>query len=162
MPKFVFLWTDIALWLMALGAAAPTPEHLRLHVRLTTIYETLMSIGTWPAALKCALAMQGFKTGVPREPVQPLAPEAAAKLRQVMTELALLPPAATNSAGAKAAGDVCAQLNFVMRLIAFDRLRVGVANQELATFKVGLDHVVDGVTTCATNTNNGDFRLQAV
>jgi 4-hydroxy-tetrahydrodipicolinate synthase len=76
--------------IMALGSAAPSLEPRRLHIGLTTIYETLMNTGTWPAALKAALTLLGLPAGVPREPVHPLTPEATQKLRQVITELGLL------------------------------------------------------------------------
>jgi 4-hydroxy-tetrahydrodipicolinate synthase len=58
--------------LMAMGRAAPDDEYRRVHNALTLIYETLMKLGTWPAALKAALYLIGKPAGVPRDPVQPL------------------------------------------------------------------------------------------
>ena len=77
--------------IMALAQAAPTAASRRLHFTLTTIYETLMNAGTWPAPLKAALNMLGIPAGLPREPVGLLAPEAEERLRGVLQQLDLVP-----------------------------------------------------------------------
>jgi len=73
--------------LMTIGRAAPEDEYRRLHNALTLLYEALMRLGTWPAALKAALQLIGLPAGLPREPVQPLSSaetqQIAALLRDV-------------------------------------------------------------------------------
>ena len=39
-------------------------------------------------------------------------------------------------------------------------LPVGIGNKKVNALKVGIDHIVDGVTAGATNTNNGDTWTQ--
>ena len=56
----------------------------RLHIDLTHVYEALMSLGTWPAALKAAHALIGQPVGAPREPVLPLDAEQVATLSRVL------------------------------------------------------------------------------
>lgn len=74
-----------------LGGLAPgSPEYRAAHRRLAGVYEALMGIGTWPAALKCALRLRGLPAGVPRDPVLPLGPEDEARLRAAMEGLGLL------------------------------------------------------------------------
>ena len=75
----------------ALAKGRPGPEAGALHYALMRIYETLMGTGTWPAALKAGLAMIGQPAGLPREPVQPLAPKDQAALRSVLEELNAIP-----------------------------------------------------------------------
>ena len=69
---------------------APSEELRQLHFGFTRIYETLMSLGTWPSALKCAHDLMGLPGGVPREPVAPLGREDRSRLEGVMRELGLL------------------------------------------------------------------------
>ena len=69
------------------GREAPGEEYQTLHHQLTGIYQSLMGIGTWPSALKAALAMKGLPAGVPREPVMPLDETATAKLRSDLVRL---------------------------------------------------------------------------
>ncbi|MDP6787840.1 MAG: dihydrodipicolinate synthase family protein [Rhodospirillales bacterium] len=73
-----------------LAAAKPCAEARDLHHALTTVYQTLMSLGTWPAALKAGLNMIGVPAGVPREPVAPLSPRDSRKLQGVLEGLGLL------------------------------------------------------------------------
>jgi dihydrodipicolinate synthase/N-acetylneuraminate lyase len=54
------------------------------------VYETLMDAGTWPAALKAALALRGLPTGEPREPVSPLPADARDRLRAMLAEVDVL------------------------------------------------------------------------
>lgn len=75
----------------SLAGGNPDEELRELHFGLTSIYETLMGTGTWPAALKAALNLIGLPAGVPREPVQRLDPDLLARLRAVMIELAMIP-----------------------------------------------------------------------
>ncbi len=76
--------------LTALARQAPGPEQAALHYKLTVIYQALMGMGTWPAALKAALNLLGLPAGVPRDPVLPLRDADLDKLRRVMGELGLL------------------------------------------------------------------------
>lgn len=85
--------------IMPLGKGAMTQEARDLHFALTTVYETLMGIGTWPAALKGAHALIGQPGGVPREPVMPLEPEAMRELARVLESLGV----STTTAGLLAA-----------------------------------------------------------
>ena len=72
-------------------AARPMSNDMRdLHYGFTQLYETLMSLGTWPSALKAAHVLVGQPAGVPREPVQPLSGADTEKLAAVMRELGLL------------------------------------------------------------------------
>lgn len=73
--------------LMAVGRGQPDERFAALHHRLTGIYEILMSLGTWPAAFKAALALVGMPAGVPRDPVLPLPPAAVERLRGRLLEL---------------------------------------------------------------------------
>ncbi|MEM8758737.1 MAG: dihydrodipicolinate synthase family protein [Pseudomonadota bacterium] len=75
------------------GLAGLTPgseAYRTAHRQLAGIYETLMGIGTWPAALKAALGLMGLPAGVPRDPVLPLGPEETNALRAAMARLGLL------------------------------------------------------------------------
>lgn len=72
-----------------LARAAPSAEAARTHYELSVLYQTLMSTGTWPSALKAALNLLGLNAGVPREPVLPLAGDDLEKLRQTMASLGL-------------------------------------------------------------------------
>ena len=36
------------------------------------------------------------------------------------------------------------------------RLTVGIGDQKINTLKIGVDHIIHGITASATNTNNGD------
>ena len=73
--------------LMAIGGAAPSTGFRVAHHALSRIYEMLMSTGTWPAALKAGLTLIGLPAGVPRDPVQPLADDARARLATLLREL---------------------------------------------------------------------------
>ncbi len=53
-----------------------------------------METGTWPSALKHAHGLLGVDAGVPREPVLPLSPEQAAKIKSVMEAIGLIGPRA--------------------------------------------------------------------
>lgn len=73
--------------LMAVGRQRPDERFAALHHRLTGIYEILMTLGTWPSALKAALALVGLPAGLPRDPVMPLPPAAIERLRARLVEL---------------------------------------------------------------------------
>jgi 4-hydroxy-tetrahydrodipicolinate synthase len=70
--------------LMEIGRSAPNDEYRQLQHTLTVLYEALMGIGTWPAALKAALNAIGLPAGVPRDPVQPLGPSEFEKLTSLL------------------------------------------------------------------------------
>jgi 4-hydroxy-tetrahydrodipicolinate synthase len=72
--------------LMQLATTAPTPRLRETHYRLTRVYETLMSLGTWPAALKAGHKLVGREAGVPREPVEALDTDRVATLAAVLSE----------------------------------------------------------------------------
>jgi 4-hydroxy-tetrahydrodipicolinate synthase len=76
--------------LMEIGRSAPDDEYGELHHKLTVLYETLMGIGTWPAALKAALNAVHVPAGLPREPVQPLGGAEAEKLSKVLRDLGIV------------------------------------------------------------------------
>lgn len=80
------LMGGVAARLMVLAAAGPQPGLQTVQYRLTRVYETLMGLGTWPAALKAGHDLIGLDGGAPREPVLPLDPAAVATLRTVMLE----------------------------------------------------------------------------
>jgi 4-hydroxy-tetrahydrodipicolinate synthase len=84
------LFGEPARQIRALALEKPSQESRRLHFGLTRVYETLMSTGTWPAALKAALGLIGVPAGVPREPVEPLSTEDSARVEGVLRELGLL------------------------------------------------------------------------
>lgn len=84
-----FLGAD-ASRLMKIGQQAPDAVYRLMHHKLTVIYQTLMSIGTWPAALKAGLQLIGQPAGIPRDPVLPLTPPDLDRLRQMFAELELL------------------------------------------------------------------------
>lgn len=74
---------------MALAAKGPTTEVQNLQHAYTRIYETLMSLGTWPSALKAALQIIGVPAGLPREPLTPLGRDDRDKLAAAMRELGI-------------------------------------------------------------------------
>lgn len=76
--------------IIPLAKAKPSDEGRELHDALTCVYETLMGIGTWPAALKAGLNMIGLPAGVPREPVEPLQPKDVRRLEKVLDDHGLL------------------------------------------------------------------------
>lgn len=76
--------------LMEIGRKAPDADYVDAHHKLTIVYETLMSLGTWPSALKAALNLQGLPAGVPRDPLLPLGEAQLDKLRATLGELGLL------------------------------------------------------------------------
>ncbi len=57
--------------LKALALAAPGDDYRQTHHQLTGLYEMLMGVATWPAALKAALNLIGLPAGIPRDPVLP-------------------------------------------------------------------------------------------
>lgn len=77
--------------LMQIGRAAPDRTYVDAHQKLTIVYETLMSVGTWPSALKAGLNLLGLPAGVPRDPVMPLSGASLERLRAVLGDLDLLP-----------------------------------------------------------------------
>lgn len=74
--------------IMDIGRMKPGADHVSLHNRLSLVYEMLMSLGTWPAALKSALSGIGLPAGHPRDPLLPLGSEDEARLQAFMRELA--------------------------------------------------------------------------
>ena len=78
---------SLASRLMMLGKAAPGGEFRQAHHALTRVYEGLMSIGTWPAALKAGVNLMGQPGGVPRDPVQPLSGDARDRLATLLREI---------------------------------------------------------------------------
>jgi 4-hydroxy-tetrahydrodipicolinate synthase len=76
----------LAATLMTQATAAPTPALRETQYRMTRVYETLMSLGTWPAALKAGHKLIGREAGVPRDPVLPLEPDGVAVLGAVLRE----------------------------------------------------------------------------
>ena len=87
------LGPGIAANLCTVAMEKPSAKTRDLHFALTDIYAFLMGTGTWPAALKAGLNMIGLPAGVPREPVQPLSPKDAEKLKALLEELGVLPTA---------------------------------------------------------------------
>lgn len=80
------LLDGVAATLLPLAVAAPTPRLRETHYRLTRVYEKLMSLGTWPAALKAGHKLIGREAGVPRDPVLPLDADGVAALASVLSE----------------------------------------------------------------------------
>ncbi len=78
---------SLASRLMTLGKAAPGGEFRQAHHALTRVYEGLMSIGTWPAALKAGVNLMGQPGGVPRDPVQSLSGDARDRLAALLREI---------------------------------------------------------------------------
>ncbi|MND28511.1 hypothetical protein D3C80_189950 [compost metagenome] len=62
--------------------------------------------------------------------------------------------------GAEAFGDVDAELNDPVCLRHGQRLSIRVGDDEVDALEAGRDHVVDSVTTTATDTEDGDAWLQ--
>lgn len=77
--------------LMEMGRNAPDADYVDAHQKLTIVYETLMSVGTWPSALKAGLNMLGLPAGVPRDPILPLGGPGLDRLKATLDELGLLP-----------------------------------------------------------------------
>lgn len=75
--------------LVKLGNAKPDASYAEAHYKLTVIYETLMSVGTWPSSFKAALNMIGQPAGVPRDPVLPLDQSGMDKLREALGEIGI-------------------------------------------------------------------------
>ncbi len=73
-----------------LALAAPSAESRRLHHALNALYPTLLTTGTAPAGLKCAMNMLGVPVGVPRDPVKPLTPRDAEQVRATLVALGYL------------------------------------------------------------------------
>ena len=61
--------------------------------------------------------------------------------------------------GAQALGDGDAELDAAVGERLAERLSVGIGDDELHAFQGGADHVVDGVSARATDTDDGDTRL---
>ena len=59
-------------------------------------------------------------------------------------------------------GNLDAQLDAVFGLCLLQRLSVGVGHDEINTIKLLLDHVVDRVAACPTNTKDGDTGFQII
>ncbi|MEJ1975050.1 MAG: dihydrodipicolinate synthase family protein [Acetobacteraceae bacterium] len=74
----------VAATLMQSARAAPTPALRETQYRLTRVYETLMSLGTWPAALKAGHRLIGREAGIPRDPVLALDEDGVAALAAVL------------------------------------------------------------------------------
>lgn len=84
------LFGPLAGQMTEMATRVPQAGERDLHYRLSAIYATLMSVGTWPSAIKAAFNLQGIEAGVPRDPVQPLAGADLDRLRGVMEDLDLL------------------------------------------------------------------------
>ena len=84
------LGKGVAASLRTVAMEKPSAKTRDLHFALTDIYAFLMGTGTWPAALKAGLNMIGVPAGVPREPVQPLGPKDAEKLKALLEGLGVL------------------------------------------------------------------------
>ena len=80
------LLDGVAATLVQLAAAPPTPRLRETQYRLTRVYETLMTLGTWPAALKAGHRLIGHDAGMPREPVLPLEAEGVGVLEGVLRD----------------------------------------------------------------------------
>src|SRR5437879_5453371 len=65
-------------------------------------------------------------------------------------------------AGAEAARDADAELDAPLGQVLHHRLRVGVADQELAPDEVRADHIVDGVAARPADADDADTRLHLV
>jgi hypothetical protein len=65
-------------------------------------------------------------------------------------------------AGTEAARHADAELDAPLGEVLHHRLRVGVADQELAPDEVRADHVVDGIAARATDADDADTRLHLV
>jgi peptide/nickel transport system permease protein len=79
MPKFVFLWTDIALWLMALGAAAYAWRVRRSpNLRATWVRVARDTPAMCSAVVLSAFVAVGLLDSVHYRPLLPPAPGAAA------------------------------------------------------------------------------------
>lgn len=73
--------------LTELALSKPGIQQSQLHFKLTRIYETLMSVGTWPASFKAILNLIGQPAGVPRDPTLPLTTAQSDSLRILLDEL---------------------------------------------------------------------------
>ncbi len=80
------LLDGVAATLLQLAAKAPTPMLRETQYRMTKVYETLMSLGTWPAALKAGHRLIGREAGLPRDPVLPLDADGVSALASVLSE----------------------------------------------------------------------------
>jgi 4-hydroxy-tetrahydrodipicolinate synthase len=72
---------------MDLASRAPDQELRDLHDAFTRIYETIMALGTWPAALKAGHTLIGQPAGWTREPVLPLDQAGVETLAGIMRDL---------------------------------------------------------------------------
>lgn len=75
--------------LAEIALAPGSPAFRQAHNELTTIYETLMRVGTWPSALKATLELIGVPAGIPRDPVLRLGPADTDALRAMLDSLGL-------------------------------------------------------------------------
>lgn len=80
------LLDGVAATLLQLAAKAPTPKLRETQYRMTKVYETLMSLGTWPAALKAGHRLIGREAGLPRDPVLPLDADGVSALASVLSD----------------------------------------------------------------------------
>src|SRR4029077_15489727 len=65
-------------------------------------------------------------------------------------------------AGAEAACHADAELDAALGEVLHHRLRVGVADEELASDEIRADHVVDGIAARAADADDADTRLHLV
>ena len=61
--------------------------------------------------------------------------------------------------GAQTLGDACPDLQLAARLAAFERLRIGVDDDELDSLHTLFDHVIDCITAAAAHTDHLDYRI---
>jgi 4-hydroxy-tetrahydrodipicolinate synthase len=74
-----------------LGVHEATPEQrLKLAMRFKTVIDAVQRFSPPPSGLKAALNMVGLPAGVPREPVQPVTPDVAARIRAALVEAGVL------------------------------------------------------------------------
>ena len=109
-------------------------------------------------------------TGAAPVPVPPPMPAvtntmSAPAIRSAMLLHALLGGAPADlgvGAGAQALGQRVAELDLVRRHVGFQRLHVGVRDDELDAVQVAADHGVDRVAAAATDADDEDLRVTDV
>ena len=132
--------------------------------RLPSNANGLVTTATVRMPSSCAISATTGAAPVPVPPPMPAvrnsmsAPSISSAMRS-RSSIAAWRPTLGIGAGAQALGDVGAELQLDLRLVALQRLRIGVGADELHALHALVDHVIDRIAAAAAHADHFDDRF---